>query len=114
MVVKRKMMSTEIRQNLKGGVGDISFVYMADKSQMKNCRLMSEMTVPVGASIGKHTHLNETEFYILIDGKGQAIDNGSEYIVEAGDLIMTSHGESHELHNIGNIPLRIIAIIVTY
>lgn len=48
MVVKRKTMSTEIRQNLKGGVGDISFVYMADKSQMKNCRLMSEMTVPVG------------------------------------------------------------------
>lgn len=43
MIIKQKDMATEVRQNLKGGSGDISFVYMVDKSQTKNCRLLSEI-----------------------------------------------------------------------
>lgn len=33
---------------------------------------------------------------------------------EDGDLIVTNGGETHEIKNIGSVPLKIIAIIVTY
>lgn len=59
MVIKKENMSTVVRSRLKGGMGDISFLNFADCKYFRNCRLLSEMTLPVGASIGEHTHENE-------------------------------------------------------
>ena len=112
MVIKNSEMKTQIRHELKGGNGDIHFLNYADCSEFKNCRLLSEMTIPVNASIGEHTHIAETEYYIVLSGKGLVVDNGSEKVVEDGDLIVTNDGETHEIKNIGSTPLKIIAIIV--
>ena len=57
MVIKNSEMKTQIRHELKGGNGDIHFLNYADCSEFKNCRLLSEMTIPVNASIGEHTHI---------------------------------------------------------
>lgn len=114
MVLKKENMLTTVRSSLKGGNGDITFLNFADCTKFKNCRLLSEMTLPVGASIGEHTHLNESEYYIISEGAGLAVDNGVERKVEKGDLVITNHGESHRLINTGDIPLKAIAIIVTY
>ncbi len=114
MVLKNENMSRTVRSGLKGGKGDISFVNFADCTEFKNCRLLSEMTIPVGASIGEHTHINESEYYIIKEGLGLAVDNGVERTVKSGDLIVTNHGESHKLVNIGEEPLKVIAIIITY
>ena len=114
MVIKNSEMKTQVRHELKGGNGDIHFLNYADCSEFKNCRLLSEMTIPVNASIGEHTHIAETEYYIVLSGKGLVVDNGSEKVVEDGDLIVTNGGETHEIKNIGSVPLKIIAIIVTY
>lgn len=113
MVIKNSEMKTQVRHELKGGNGDIHFLNYADCSEFKNCRLLSEMTIPVNASIGEHTHIAET-YYIVLSGKGLVVDNGSEKVVEDGDLIVTNGGETHEIKNIGSVPLKIIAIIVTY
>lgn len=114
MVLKKENMSTVVRSRLKGGRGDISFLNFADCTNFRNCRLLSEMTLPVGASIGEHTHENESEYYIISEGTGLAVDNGVEKTVEKGDVVVTNHGESHKLVNTGDVPLKAIAIIVTY
>ena len=114
MVIKNSEMKTQIRHELKGGNGDIHFLNYANCSEFKNCRLLSEMTIPVNASIGEHTHIAETEYYIVLSGKGLVVDNGSEKVVEDGDLIVTNDGETHEIKNIGSTPWKIIAIIVIY
>lgn len=93
MVIKNSEMKTQVRHELKGGNGDIHFLNYADCSEFKNCRLLSEMTIPVNASIGEHTHIEETEYYIVLSGKGLVVDNGSEKVVEDGDLIVTSLNE---------------------
>ena len=89
MVIKNSEMKTQIRHELKGGNGDIHFLNYADCSEFKNCRLLSEMTIPVNASIGEHTHIAETEYYIVLSGKGLVVDNGSEKVVES-KVIFTS------------------------
>ena len=76
--------------------------------------MLSQMTIPVGGSIGEHTHINESEYYIITEGTGMAVDNGVEKAVEKGDLVVTAHGESHKLVNTGDIPMKVIAIIITY
>ena len=114
MVLKKKNMATVVRSNLKGGNGDITFLNFADCTNLKNCRMLSEMTLPVGASIGEHAHNNESEYYIISEGTGMAVDNGVERTVEPGDLVVTNHGETHKLVNTGNTSLKVIAMIVTY
>lgn len=114
MILKKKDMATVVRSELKGGKGDITFLNFADCTDFKNCRMSSEMTLPVGASIGEHIHNNESEYYIISEGTGIAVDNGVEKNVESGDLVVTNHGESHKLVNTGNVPLKVIAMIVTY
>lgn len=114
MVIKNKEMETQIRHNLKDGQGEIHFLNYANCSELKNCRLLSEMTIPVNASIGRHTHIGETEYYIIHDGKGIVVDNGVETVVEKGDLVITNDNETHEIRNAGAIPLKITAIIITY
>lgn len=113
MVVKKESMLYEVRSKLKDGKGDISCVNL-DCTNEKNCRLISEMTVPLSASIGNHTHINETEYYIILEGKGLAADNGVQHTVGKGDIIITKHGESHSLENVGESPLKLLAIIITY
>lgn len=76
MVLKKENMSTVVRSRLKGGKGDISFLNFADCTDFRNCRLLSEMTLPVGASIGEHTHENESEYYIISEETGLVVDNG--------------------------------------
>jgi len=80
MVIKNSEMKTQIRHELKGGNGDIHFLNYADCSEFKNCRLLSEMTIPVNASIGEHTHIAETEYYTWII-HGVAVKVAESYIV---------------------------------
>jgi len=114
MVIEQVTMPAEIRSNLKNGQGDISFVNLVDKDIMTNCRLMSKMSIPVNGCIGEHKHMNETEYYIIQMGLAMVLDNGQERSVKAGDVIITGHNESHSIHNKGNVPLEIIAIIITH
>lgn len=114
MVIERTSMPTEIRSNLKDGQGEISFVNYLDKDKMVNCRLLSEMSIPINGSIGEHTHTNETEYYIIHEGTAVVLDNGNKQFAKAGDVIVTGHNESHSIINNGNIPLKITAIIVTH
>lgn len=113
MIIKKDMMSTEVRSNLKGGKKEISFVNHI-KDKMVNCRLLAEMTIPIGGSIGEHTHINETEYYIVHDGEAIVIDNGDKHTAKTGDVIITGHNESHSILNNGDSPLKITAIIVTH
>lgn len=113
MVIHKEKMEKEARADLKGGVGEIKFTNMISVFQMENCRLLSQMTIPVNASIGEHIHINESEYYIIISGSGVAIDNGVKKSVMKGDLIKTGNNESHSIINNGDTPLEIIAIIIT-
>ena len=72
------------------------------------------MTLLPGCSVGNHEHLTETEYYIILSGKGTVNDNGEEKPIKAGDVMITGNGASHSISNTGDAPLVFHAVIVTY
>lgn len=75
-------------------------------------RLFNIVTFPPKSSMGYHVHNGETETYVILSGKGLYNDNGTEVILEPGDVTYCPSGEGHGLENIGDEDLVIIALIL--
>ena len=113
MILTSKDYYVHVRSNLKGGDGEITVTEYFPAAKMINCRLLCEQLIPVGGSIGLHTHIKETEFYIITQGKGRVVEDDGEAEVVVGDVVVTTDGESHSIYNIGEEDLKMTAIIVT-
>jgi mannose-6-phosphate isomerase-like protein (cupin superfamily) len=107
-------MKSEDKEKMRGGEGTTSFTYLVDCEKEKNIRMLAELTLSPGASIGNHNHDSETEYYIILSGTGVVSDNGKEIQVKAGDAMITGNGASHSIKNTGGVPLVFHAVIVTY
>jgi mannose-6-phosphate isomerase-like protein (cupin superfamily) len=114
MLVKRHEMKTEVREKMSGGEGKAELIHLVDCQNEKNIRMLAELTLRPGCSIGSHGHENETEYYVILSGEGVVNDNGTEKPVKEGDVIVTGNGASHSIRNNGSVPLVFYAVIVTY
>lgn len=76
--------------------------------------MYAKVTLDVGASIGIHTHLNDSESYYILKGKAKYIDNDAAFILEEGACTYTAKGDSHSIENIGDEPLVFIALILNH
>ena len=107
-------MKTETKEKMRDGIGITTITHLVNCESEKNVRLIAEITLPPGASIGEHKHESETEYYLILSGSGLVNDNGKEIDVKAGDSIITGNGASHSIANTGEEPLVFHAVIVTY
>jgi mannose-6-phosphate isomerase-like protein (cupin superfamily) len=114
MVIQRKQMPVEKKDKLLGGEGVAHLVGLAPMETMRNIRVLKEITLEPGVSIGCHDHKGETEFFIIISGGGRVNDNGKEVDVKAGDVVITGNGSLHSISNTGKRKLVFIALIATY
>jgi mannose-6-phosphate isomerase-like protein (cupin superfamily) len=114
MINQRKDMKTESREKMRGGEGSVEFVHFVNCENEKNIRMLAEITLQPGCSVGNHSHDTETEYYIFLSGNGTVNDNGETKTVKAGDVMITGNGASHSVSNTGDVPLMFHAIIVTY
>ncbi|GHV75249.1 cupin [Spirochaetia bacterium] len=114
MTIQRSAMQTEKKENMRGGEGIASFTYFVPNDTETNARMLAEISLEPGASIGYHRHDTETEYFIFIAGTGLVNDNGTEHQVKSGDVMVTGKGASHSVKNTGTVPLVFSAIIVTH
>ena len=114
MVVQRKQMPVEGKEKLFGGEGIARMVGLAPMETMRNIRVLKEITLEPGVSIGNHDHKGETEYFIILSGGGRVNDNGRETDVKVGDVVITGNGSFHSIANTGKKKLVFIALIVTY
>lgn len=115
MIKKKSEQHTEVRTNMRGAPGEVTVRNYFKKEEMNiPCRLCAELTLPPGAGIGLHEHVNEDEIFIVQRGTGIITDNGTDVAVGAGDAIVTGKGGSHAVQNNGKEDLVITAIIVEY
>ena len=114
MLIKRNEMKTEIKEKMRGGEGRVELVHLVDCANEKNIRMLAEITLKPGCSIGGHSHENETEYFLILGGEGAVNDDGTEKPVKAGDVVVTGNGASHSISNNGSVPLVLHAVIVTY
>ena len=114
MIIRRNEMKSETKEKLRDGKGAASFTYLVDCEKEKNVRLLAELTLLPGSSIGYHRHDSEAEYFFILSGSGTVNDNGTESPVKAGDAVVTGSGFSHSITNTGDVPLVMHAIIVTH
>jgi len=107
-------MKSEVKEKMRGGNGSTELVHLVDCANEKNIRMLAEITLKPGCSIGGHSHDNETEYFLILSGEGTVNDNGTEKPVKAGEAVVTGNGASHSLRNNGSVPLVLHAVIVTY
>ena len=101
-------------KQVRDGKGLAHMKVLAKPEQMySGARLFNHITLDPGCSIGYHAHEHETEFYYILSGEAVFNDNGAEVILHAGDVTETGYGESHGMENCGNVPVELIALIVT-
>jgi mannose-6-phosphate isomerase-like protein (cupin superfamily) len=107
-------MVLETREKVRDGQGTAAFTHFVEGkgAVQKNTNLLAEITLPQGASIGYHQHIDETEFYLILEGTGTVNDNGKEKPIQPGDAMITGNGAFHSIANTGGIPLKMIAAII--
>lgn len=115
MIKRSREQESEVRENMRGGLGKITITHYFKKDEIKAaCRLCAKLVVPPEAGIGLHEHNNEDEVFIIQQGTGIIIDNDEEVVVEAGDSILTGGGGTHALKNTGKQDLIVTAFIMKY
>jgi mannose-6-phosphate isomerase-like protein (cupin superfamily) len=107
-------MKTEQKEKMRDGEGVVLIRHLVDTENEKHTRMLGEITLEPGCSIGYHQHNNETEYFFIISGSGTINDNGTEVQINAGDSIITGNGASHSIKNTGDVPLILHAVIITY
>ena len=114
MVIHRNEMKVENIERARDGEGTTHFTYLLDATNEKHTRLLAEITLNPGCSIGYHQHESETEYFFILSGEGTVNDEGKEVPVKQGDSIITGNGASHSIKNTGAVPLVFHAVIITY
>jgi mannose-6-phosphate isomerase-like protein (cupin superfamily) len=90
---------SEIRE--WAGVGGLS------SSPARN-QSLAEATIPVGGATTAHYHRLTEELYLVTSGRGRLIIDGEQREITEGDCALIPPGATHKLHNIGDVPLRIV------
>lgn len=115
MFRKANEMELELREKMRGGNGTVRIRHIFKPDVLKGqARMLAEITIPVGGSIGFHKHEFEEEIFYFIAGQGKVDDQGTIREVKAGDAVLTGGGNGHAVENTGNQPLVFLAVILLY
>jgi len=104
-----------VRQKAQGGEGEIRSLhpFSLDKRPERTAfKMIGEMALAPGASVGFHIHQEDEEIYIIKQGQGRYTRaDGQTAEVGPGDVTLTRKGEGHGLANIGPELLVFTAVI---
>ena len=107
---------TEVKYvpNLRGGEGVIEIRYILNKDElMGHASMYAHVIIPAHASIGFHQHVENTEPYYVLKGKGIFEDNDhTETEIHPGDVCVIEVGQSHAIKNPFDEPLEIMALVI--
>jgi len=113
MVRKQCEQAVTVNVKMRGGDGEIRLESLLSAEELYDKgRLFSRVVVAPGCSIGYHTHENEMEAYIIINGNGEYDDDGTRVRVEAGDVTLTRSGQGHGVVNDSGADLIMLALIL--
>ena len=113
MIRKAADCNKEYRENMRGGNGTVEITNFATPAELNDKgRLFANITLKPGCSIGYHVHEKDSELFYLIKGEAVYNDNGTEYTVSAGDVMICPAGTGHAVANNGEEDVELCAVIV--
>ena len=100
-------------EKMRGGNGTVEITNFASPEELNNKgRLFANITLRPGCGIGFHMHENESELFYVMDGEALYNDNGTEYVVHAGDVMICPAGTGHAVANNGDADVELCAVIL--
>ena len=75
-------------------------------------RLFSELILNQNCGVGYHMHENEEEIFIVKKGKAIYNDDGTEYPVQEGDVMICKDGHCHAITNVEEEQCVVTALIL--
>ena len=113
MIKRAADMQTEYRPNMREGNGTVELTSFATPEELNNKgRLFANITLKPGVSIGYHVHEADSELFYLMKGQALYNDNGTECILNAGDVMICPAGTGHAIANNGEEDVELCAVIV--
>ena len=113
MIKRAADFQTEYRENMRGGNGTVELTSFATPEELNNKgRMFANITLKPGCSIGYHVHEADSELFYLIQGQVLYNDNGVEYSLSTGDVMVCPVGTGHSIANNGQEDALICAVIV--
>ena len=113
MIKKAADFKTVYNEKMRGGNGTVEITNFATPEELNNKgRLFANITLRPGCGIGFHVHENESELFYVIKGEAVYNDNGTEYPVSAGDVMVCPAGTGHAVSNNGTEVVELCAVIV--
>jgi quercetin dioxygenase-like cupin family protein len=70
---------------------------------------ISLVRVPVGGAVARHLHANEVETVYLLAGKSELVLGDERVPFNAGSVVAIPKGLEHELHNVGEDSVELLA-----
>jgi mannose-6-phosphate isomerase-like protein (cupin superfamily) len=117
VIVRNYLHAEYMMEKSHKGNGLVKSVRLYDSSDFDTALKFFYYTeIPPQASIGYHTHGQDEEIYVIIEGRGRMSVNGEMREVGRGDVLLNKPGWSHGLENHTDAPLRILvfeAVITT-
>jgi quercetin dioxygenase-like cupin family protein len=96
-----------------GGTGIVRHASLYDAADFStNLRFIIYSELQPGTSIGYHTHENNEEVYVILEGSGVMTIDGQTHEVRAGDVILNKPYGSHGLENNSDTDLKILVFEV--
>lgn len=102
------------KDNVRGGEGTIEFRHILSADElMGHGTIYAHLVVPPHCSLGFHQHVENTEPYYVLKGKGIFVDNdGSRTEIVPGDVCVIEVGQSHAIENPFEEPLEFMALVI--
>lgn len=95
--VQERKAKRETHLNLKGGIGRVT-IYTDEiiKHPDPEVKSSGAILLEEGASIGTHEHCNNSEIWVVIEGRVEVNEN----ILEAGQTCICNQNETHYCKNL--------------
>ena len=100
--------------NFLGGEGPVHFDHILEAEEMHGMnRVYAKITLPKGSSVGYHVHNGDGEDYYVLKGTATIDDNHERTVnLKEGEHLFTPSGRGHNLANLHDEELQIMALII--
>ena len=113
MIIQDKERNTKTRVAMREGPGEVLIKDIVSREDLyEKGRLYTQMTLKKNCGIGYHEHEGEKEIFVINEGKAIYNDDGREYEVGVGDVMICEDGHGHGITNVSDEVCKFTALIV--
>ena len=113
MIIKKDERTFKTRVAMREGPGEVFIRDICSKEDLyEKGRLYAQMVLKKDCGIGFHTHEGEKEIFVINKGKAIYNDDGNEYEVKEGDVMICEDGHGHGIVNVNDEECLFTALIV--